>query len=88
MLESTTPYLSLVDDSELEISSSASLLAHNNAANGTARLDKLEKDVLGLSRRLEEETQLRKRLQDLMKEAGINLPADLTSADLTAKGNN
>jgi len=88
MLEST-PYLSLVDDSELEISSypSASRLLSNNA-NGS-RLEKLEKEMLGLARRLDEETQMRKRLADLIKEAGINLPADLANTESTAsKGNN
>ena len=77
MLDST-PFLSMVDDSEMEISSVSNSTSVISNRHEVSRLDKLEREVLSLNRRLELETQSRKKLQDLIKESGINLPQDLS----------
>ena len=69
MLDSSAP-LSLADEpSGLEDSFSSAV--------STTRVDRLEKEVVGLARRLDLEEKARKRLQELVREAGISLPSDL-----------
>jgi len=74
------PFLSLVDASstELELSSvsattSVTSSVHPHGGRGSDRLEKLEREVLNLTRRLEEEAGARKRMQDLLAEAGIKV---------------
>jgi len=74
-----TPMLSMVDDSELEITTSSINSVRSNTTMSTSRLDKLEKEVLGLHRKLEKETMLRKQLADKLVDNGIKLPAELIS---------
>jgi len=82
MLDST-PLLSLADDSsaELEVSSSSHYTSTSSFRSDPNRLEKLEREVLGLSRRLEQESQSRKRLQELIVEAGVKLPSELNVTD-------
>jgi len=77
MLDST-PFLSMVDDSEMEISSVSASTSVMSNRHDISRLDKLEREVLSLNRRLEQETQSRKKLQELIQEAGLNLPQDIS----------
>ncbi|XP_023336754.1 rho guanine nucleotide exchange factor 7 isoform X2 [Eurytemora carolleeae] len=77
MLDST-PFLSMVDDSEMEISSFSASTSVMSNRHDISRLDKLEREVLSLNRRLEQETQSRKKLQELIQEAGLNLPQDIS----------
>ena len=74
------PFLSLVDASstELELSSvsattSVTSSVHPHGGRGSDRLEKLEREVLNRTRRLEEEAGARKRMQDLLAEAGIKV---------------
>lgn len=69
MFDSSAP-LSLADEpSGLEESFSSAV--------STTRVDRLEKEVVGLARRLDLEEKARRRLQELVREAGISLPSDL-----------
>ena len=77
MLDST-PFLSMVDDSEMEISSVSASTSVMSNPHDISRLDKLEREVLSLNRRLEQETQSRKKLQELIQESGLNLPQDIS----------
>ena len=76
MLDSS-PYLSLADDnlsrSQMSKKSSSSV----SSSVEEARMERLERDVLGLTRRLETEVQTRRKLQDILMQSGINLPAEL-----------
>lgn len=77
MLDST-PFLSLVDDSEMEISSFSNTTSVNASRQDGSRLEKLEREVLNLSRRLEQESQARRKLQEILLETGIKLPAEVS----------
>ena len=80
MLDSS-PYRSLADDnlsrSQMSKKSSSSV----SSSVEEARMEKLEKDVLLLTRRLEAEVDTRRKLQDILMQSGINLPADLNLQD-------
>ena len=72
MFDSSAP-LSLADEpSGLEDS-------FISAASST-RVDRLEKDVATLSKRLDQEERARKRLQELLSSSGISLPQDLADS--------
>jgi len=43
-------------------------------------VDRLEKDVATLSKRLDQEERARKRLQELLSSSGISLPPDLADS--------
>ena len=91
MLDSTTtssttgPLLSLADDSsaeQFELSSASHYAASSvSTRSDPARLERVEREVLSLARRLEQESQARRRLQELIVEAGVKLPADLIATD-------
>ena len=68
----------MVDDSEMEISSVSASTSVMSNPHDISRLDKLEREVLSLNRRLEQETQSRKKLQELIQESGLNLPQDIS----------
>lgn len=74
MFDSTAP-LSLADES-------SGLEDSFISAVSTSRVDRLEREVGGLSRRLDQEEKARRRLQELLSQAGISLPPEL--ADGTA----
>ena len=80
MLDST-PYLSLADDTQSGLTrSQISKKSIGSVASTTveeARIERLERDVLSLTRRLEMEVQTRGKLQDILIQSGINLPSDL-----------
>jgi len=79
MFDSTiTPMLSMVDDSELEITTSSINSNRSTATTGSlGRLDKLEREVLNLHRKLEKETMIRKQLAEKLLDSGIKLPQEL-----------
>merc|ERR1719319_1367700 len=64
MLDSTsTPLLSMVDDSELEMTTCSVGSTRSTATTGSVgRFEKLEREVLSLHRKLEKESQMRKQL--------------------------
>ena len=78
MLDST-PYLSLADDTQSGLSRSQVSKKSIGSVSTVedARIERLERDVLGLTRRLEMEVQTRGKLQDILIQSGINLPSDL-----------
>ena len=78
MLDST-PYLSLADDTQSGLTRSQVSKKSIGSVSTVedARIERLERDVLGLTRRLEMEVQTRGKLQDILIQAGINLPSDL-----------
>jgi len=83
MLDST-PYLSLADDTQSNLNRfqmSKKSISSVTSSVEEARMEKLEKDVLVLTRRLETEVQTRRKLQDILSQSGINLPADLNLQD-------
>lgn len=86
----TAPFLSMVDDSELEISSisnATSVTSNRLSSAATAarrpmadlnRLDKLEREMASLSTRFEQESQARKKLQEILLQAGVTLPPEIS----------
>ena len=79
MLDST-PYLSLADDTQAGLTRSQTSKKSIGSLTSTveeARIERLERDVLGLTRRLESEVQTRRKLQEILSQSGINLPSDL-----------
>ena len=79
MLDST-PYLSLADDTQSGLTRSQISKKSIGSVASTveeARIERLERDVLSLTRRLEMEVQTRGKLQDILIQSGINLPSDL-----------
>lgn len=72
MFDSTAP-LSLADESSTMEESFSSAIS-------SSRMERLEREVGGLARRLDQEEKSRKRLQDLMVQAGIALPPDLVDS--------
>merc|ERR1719462_1198904 len=80
MLDST-PYLSLADDTQSNLNRFQMSNSSVTSSVEEARMEKLERDVLVLTRRLETEVQTRRKLQDILSQSGINLPADLNLQD-------
>jgi len=83
MLDST-PYLSLADDPHANLTRSQMSKQSNCSVSSSveeARMERLERDVLGLTRRLETEVQTRRKLQDILMQSGMNLPAELNLQD-------
>ena len=91
MLDSTTtPYLSLADDtadteprysvvnkSGLSKKSTSSLASCYEEPGGGARVERLEREVTVLAGKLDSEIQHRRRLQEILAQSGISLPAEL-----------
>jgi hypothetical protein len=78
------PMLSLADEAETEVVSSRSSERHAAADKNTAyaqKVERLEKDMLTLGRRLEQETQARRKLQEILLQAGLSLPGDVAFPD-------
>ena len=88
MLDSTaTPFLSLADDTtdfkddsrysavNKSFGSKKSTSSFVSAYDDT-RVERLEKEVTGLARRLESEIQTRKKLQEILNQSGIKVPSD------------
>ena len=50
------------------------------SAASSNRVDRLEKDVATLSKRLDHEEKARKRLQELLASSGVALPQDLVDS--------
>ena len=82
MLDST-PYLSLADDTQAGLTRSQISKKSIGSLSTVedARMERLERDVLSLTRRLEMEVQTRGKLQDILIQSGINLPSDLNMQD-------
>ena len=93
MLDSTTtPYLSLADETDSKddsrfsginksfISNKKSTSSFVSAFEDT-RMERLEKEVGLLSRKLEQEIVTRKRLQEMLTQSGINVPAELNTQE-------
>jgi len=83
MLDSV-PYLSLADDTKCNLNKfqiGKKSISSVTSSVEEARMEKLEKDVLLLTRRLEAEVDTRRKLQDILMQSGINLPADLNLQD-------
>ena len=91
MLDSTTtPYLSLADDtadteprysvvnkSGLSKKSTSSFASCYEEPGGGARVERLEREVTVLAGKLDSEIQHRRRLQEILAQSGISLPAEL-----------
>jgi len=74
------PLLSLAD----ELSGSPAprpASSRQSSATGLGKVAALEQTVAGLGRRLESEIQTRRRLQEILQQSGINIPAELTTAE-------
>lgn len=87
MLDST-PLLSLADepasmeDSFISTSSSVMGLGNKRSTQDLGeKVERLEKEMSGLTRRLEQEVGVRKKLQDVLVQAGVCLPQDLLGGD-------
>ena len=89
MLDSTaTPFLSLADDTT-DFKDDSRYSAVNKSfgskkstssfvsAYDDNRVERLEKEVTGLARRLESEIQTRKKLQEILNQSGIKVPSDI-----------
>ena len=50
------------------------------SATSSSRVDRLEKEVATLSKRLDQEEKARKRLQELLASSGVALPQDLVDS--------
>ena len=88
MLDSTaTPFLSLADDTtdfrdESRYSAVNKSFASKKSTNSfvsaydDTRVERLEKEVTGLAKRLESEIQTRKKLQEILNQSGIKVPSE------------
>lgn len=89
MLDSTaTPFLSLADDTtdfrdesrysavNKSFASKKSTSSFVSAYDDT-RVERLEKEVTGLAKRLESEIQTRKKLQEILNQSGIKVPSEI-----------
>jgi hypothetical protein len=77
------PLLSLADEAETEVAASRSerkTVSDGNAAYAQ-KLERLEKDMLAMSRRLEQETLARRKLQEILLQAGLSIPGDVAFPD-------
>ena len=80
------PLLSLADEAETEVTSRSSerhVATHasdNNAAHAQ-KLERLEKEMTAMGRRLEQETLARRKLQEILLQAGLSLPGDAAFPD-------
>ena len=91
MLDSTTtPFLSLADDTvsdsreESRYSSVNKSFASSKKSTSSfascyedTRVERLEREMMTLTKRLDSEIQTRRKLQDILSQSGISLPADL-----------
>jgi hypothetical protein len=77
------PLLSLADEAETEVAASRS--ERKTASDGNAayaqKLERLEKDMLAMGRRLEQETLARRKLQEILLQAGLSIPGDVAFPD-------
>ena len=89
MLDSTaTPFLSLADDTSdfreesrysavnKSFGSKKSTSSFVSAYDDT-RVERLEREVTGLAKRLESEIQTRKKLQEILNQSGIKVPSEI-----------
>jgi hypothetical protein len=77
------PLLSLADEAETEVAASRSerlTVSEGNAAYAQ-KLERLEKDMLAMGRRLEQETLARRKLQEILLQAGLSIPGDVAFPD-------
>ena len=81
------PLLSLADEAETETTATgrserkmAATVSDGNAAQAQ-KLERLEKDMLALGRRLEQETLARRKLQEILLQAGLSIPGDVAFPD-------
>ncbi len=74
------PLLSLADEAETEVASERKTVSDGNAAYAQ-KLERLEKDMLAMSRRLEQETLARRKLQEILLQAGLSIPGDVAFPD-------
>ena len=90
MLDST-PLLTLADESDsLEDSrysvvnksnaskkSSATSFASSDDREVVGKVDRLERDMTALARKLDQESQARQKLQEILMQSGVSIPAEL-----------
>ena len=91
MLDSTTmPFLSLADDSNDRESRYSAVNKSVNSKKSTSsfascfdetRMERLEKEMTGLTKKLDSEIQTRRRLQEILIQSGISLPPELASLE-------
>lgn len=77
------PLLSLADEPETEVVSRPSdrhVATSDNAAHAQ-KLERLEKEMLAMGRKLEQETLARRKLQEILLHAGLSLPGDVAFPD-------
>jgi len=97
MLDSTTtPYLSLADETDSKDDSrfsginksfgskksTSSFVSCMEDTDTNLRVEKLEKEVATLSKKLDQEIVTRKRLQEMLTQSGIQEPAELNATDM------
>jgi hypothetical protein len=77
------PYLSLADEAETEVVSRSSdrHVAPNDNAAYAQKLERLEKEMHTMGRKLEQETLARRKLQEILLQAGLSLPGDVAFPD-------
>jgi len=94
MLDST-PLLTLADESETfddsrysvvnksyaSKKSSATSFASSDDREVVGKVDRLDREVATLARKLEQETQARKKLQEILMQSGVSIPAELNLQD-------
>lgn len=94
MLDST-PLLTLADESETfddsrysvvnksyaSKKSSATSFASSDDREVVGKVDRLDREVATLARKLEQETQARKKLQEILMQSGMSIPAELNLQD-------
>ena len=90
MLDST-PLLTLADESETFEDSRYSVVNKSYASKKSSstsfascddrevggKVDRLDREVATLARKLDQETQARKKLQEILMQSGISIPAEL-----------
>ena len=76
------PLLSLADEAETEVTSrSSERHVATHASDNAQKLERLEKEMTAMGRRLEQETLARRKLQEILLQAGLSLPGDAAFPD-------
>ena len=83
----STPLLTLADEPTNMEDSFTSAISYGGMNKSVAsvrnddKVERLEREMTGISRRLDQEVAARKKLQDVLIQAGVNLPTDLGVCD-------
>jgi len=68
---------SVVNKSNVSKKSSATSFASSEDREVVTKVDRLEREVTTLAKKLDQETQARKKLQEILMQSGVSIPVEL-----------